>query len=192
MRPNRLIRIGRQLTTALVALATACSPHGDDDRGNALVQNAAGGNRAVLVDLCDVAIHPERFDRQHVRLRAIFVSEIESSSLTSPSCMARDWGGRIGIMDGREWDFSRITAAYSEAARRSTPSRPLAATAEFEGIVHVQPLRAPVNASDFGPMPPNLAVLEVVKVDDVRLGALPPRQPAEMSPATGPVMNGER
>jgi hypothetical protein len=106
--------------------------------------------------------------------------------------MARDWGGRIGIMDGREWDFSRITGAYHEAARRSTPSRPLAAMAEFQGIVHAQPLRAPVNASDLGPMPPNLAVLEVTEVDDVRVVLFPSRQPAEMSPVTAPVTNGER
>jgi hypothetical protein len=191
MRPNRLIGLGRLLTTALVALAAACGSQGDNGRRGAAKQNSAERNRTVLVDLCALARHPERFNGRRVRLRAMFVPNIESADLTSPACMERPWDGRIGVVWDREPDSSRIFVASMEANRRSTASRPLAAEGEFEGIVHAQPLRAPVNVSDFGPMPPNLAVLEVVKVDDVRLVALPSRQPAEMSPATGPVTNAE-
>lgn len=90
----------------------------------------------MLVDLCTVARHPERFDRQHVRLRAIFVPDVEYPYLVSAACIGRRLDGIVGVDMSREWDTAALAAAMTEATRRSTPSRNQAAEGEFEGILY--------------------------------------------------------
>ena len=161
------------LTAALLALAMGCGPQAENSQRDAAKQASAQDNRPALADLCAVAQHPERYDGQRVRLRAIVVPNVESTNLTSPACMRRRWDGAVGIDGRRTWDRSGIGAATVDAARGSTLSRPLAAQAEFEGIVHVRARPAPVNARDFGPMPPFVAMLKVVKIDHARVVAVP-------------------
>jgi hypothetical protein len=125
--------LGKLLAIALAALAAACSPQGGGAR-DASKQNAAERNQTVVVDLCAVARHPERFDRQHVRVRAIFVPDVEYPYLVSAACIGRRSHGNVGVDMSREWDTTVLAAAMTEATRRSTPSRNQAAEGEFEGI----------------------------------------------------------
>lgn len=165
--------LGKTLTTILIILATACGTRGESNGADTAKQNSARGDRRALADVCAVARHPERLDGQRVRLRAIVVQDIESAKLTLPACMARRWDGYVRIDGSRKWGFSGIGAAIIEAGRRSTASRTLVAEGEFEGIVHARLRQAPVNVSNFGPMPPYVAMLDVVNVDHVRLVDVP-------------------
>jgi hypothetical protein len=155
-------------TTALAALASACGLQ-DGNSQRAAAAPVAGGHPVALADLCAIARHPERFDGQRLRVRAIVIPDVEYISLVSPACIRRGWAGTVGIDPRGVWHLSGTEAAAFEARRRSTASRPLAAEGEFEAIVHASPRPAPVNARDFGPMPPYVAMLEVVNVDHVRL-----------------------
>lgn len=162
---------GRLLATALAALTMACSPQSDNTQRDATRQSFVKNDPGALVDVCAVAQHPERVDGHRVRLRAIVVQDIESAGLTLPACMGRRWDGHVGIDMSREWDLSGIGSAIIEASRRSTATRRLAAEGEFEGIVRARPRPAPLN--DVNPMPRYFAVLQVEKVDHVRLVDLP-------------------
>ena len=129
-------------------------------------------DRRPLVDTCAVARHPERFQGQRVRLRAIVLQDIESVPLTSQHCMWRTWGGKVWIDDNSSGeDFSAVDAAAMEASRRSTATRWFAAEAEFEGIVRAHRSVVPRNAAL--PVPEFVAMFELEKVDHVRLVEIP-------------------
>ena len=161
------IMLGRLVTTALAALAPACSLQSDNGQRDRATRDSVKVDQSALVDVCAVARHPERVDGQRVRLRAIVVPDVEFADLTLPACMGRRWDGHVGIDGSREWDFSGIGAAIIEVSRRSTATRRLAAEGEFEGIVHARPRPTPLNA--VGPVPRYFAMLQVEKVDHVRL-----------------------
>ena len=164
----------RALTTVLAALATACGAQGGNSQQEATRHESGSGGQAVLADLCVVARHPERVDGQRLRLRAIFVPDVEFERLTSGACRGGRWDGYVGIVRSREWDHSGIRAALAEADRRSSASQTLAVEAEFEGILHARLRPAPLN--HVGPTPAFVGMLEVAKVDHVRLVIVPAHQ----------------
>jgi hypothetical protein len=164
---------GRLVTTALAALsAAACSPQSDNGQRDAAMGDPVAPDRQPLVDTCAVARHSDRFHGQRVRLRALLVQDIESAYLTSPHCMWRTRDGKVWIDDNKGGgDFSTVDATVMEARRRSTATRTFAAEAEFEGIVRAQ--RQAIARNEIRPMAEFVAMIEVDKIDHVRLVEIP-------------------
>jgi hypothetical protein len=165
--------LGKLLTAALAALAAAaCSPQSGNANRDAAKRDAVAQNRPPILDTCEVARHPERFDGQRVRLRAIIIQDIEMADLTLPQCMWRRWDGKVAIDQNKGGaDFSAVDAAVMEARRRSTDTRWFAAEGEFEGILRARSRVGPRNAPE--PMPVFVAMIEVGQVDHVRLVEIP-------------------
>jgi len=176
------------MTTLAALAAAACSPQNDNMQRDAAKGNAIAQDRRPILDPCALAQHPERFDGRRVRLRAIIVQYVDSAYLTAPPCMWRQWGGKVLIAHDRGVDyFLEVGPAVMEARRRSTATRGFAAEAEYEGIIRALRPEVPRNATV--PVPGFVIVIEVEKVDHVRLVEIPVVQPPEVPVTQNSALN---
>jgi len=172
IRRTILRMICRLPMTAMAGLAAAaCNPQTDNGQLAGTKLESVAHEQRPLIDACDVALHPERFAGQRIRLRGIAVQDIEYLSLTMPGCMQRRWDGKVYVDARGGWNVSEIENAVMEARRRSTATRQFAAQGDFEGVVRATRRGTPRNVTET--IPEFVPMFEVEKVEHVRLVEFP-------------------